>query len=84
MKNDCYCYRSTPCKEYLLKTANNWEWAVNWLKTKMVDSLGNTSFVSWSTKLQSNDDSETRTFQRTKSAQVILTIIMTRLIKISC
>ena len=38
----------------------------------MVDSFGNTSNfnVSWNTKPQSNDDSETRTFQRTKSAQV--------------
>lgn len=62
--------RSLPCKEFLLKTANNWEWAVNWLKSKMLDSLGSSSYV-WNTKPQSNDDSETRTFQRTKSAQVL-------------
>ena len=36
----------------------------------MLDSIGGTSYVSWNTKPQSNDDSETRTFQRTKSAQV--------------
>ena len=59
-----------------MKTANNWEWAVNWLKSKMVDSFGNTSnYVSWNTKPQSNDDSETRTFQRTKSAQVNVNLI---------
>ena len=60
-----------------MKTANNWEWAVNWLKSKMVDSFGNTSnYVSWNTKPQSNDDSETRTFQRTKSAQVNVNLMV--------
>jgi ubiquitin carboxyl-terminal hydrolase 9/24 len=62
------------CKDYLLKTASNWEWSVNWLKTKMSDSasssISSNYNVSWSnSKFQSNEDSEIRTFQRTKSAQ---------------
>lgn len=64
------------CKDYLLKTASNWEWSVNWLKTKMSDSASSSSTISsgynvtWgSTKFQSNEDTEIRTFQRTKSAQ---------------
>lgn len=57
--------RSNSCKDYLLKTAHNWEWSVNWLKKKMLDS----NFTSW-TLSKSNEDSESRTFQRTKSAQV--------------
>lgn len=55
---------SNSCKEYLLKTAPNWEWSVNWLKKKMLDS----NFTNW-TMTKSNEDSESRTFQRTKSAQ---------------
>ncbi len=36
--------RSGPCKEYLLKTANNWEWSINWLKNK---SLLNEYVCKW-------------------------------------
>lgn len=54
---------SSSCKEYLLKTAPNWEWSVNWLKKKMLDSC------NWNPSNKSNEDSESRTFQRTKSAQ---------------
>jgi ubiquitin carboxyl-terminal hydrolase 9/24 len=65
--------RSGSCKEYLLKTANNWEWSVNWLKTKMLESLGSTSSQynnsGWTSNKSSNEDSDIRTFQRTKSAQ---------------
>jgi len=63
--------RSGSCKDYLLKTANNWEWSVNWLKTKMLESLGSSSQfnTNWTSNKFSNEDSEVRTFQRTKSAQ---------------
>lgn len=63
--------RSESCKDYLLKTANNWEWSVNWLKTKMIESLGSSSQYSsnWTSSKSSNEDSDIRTFQRTKSAQ---------------
>jgi hypothetical protein len=65
--------RNEACKEHLLKTASNWEWSVNWLKTKMSESssMASTSYINWagSSKFQSNEDSEIRTFQRTKSAQ---------------
>lgn len=63
--------RSGSCKDYLLKTASNWEWSVNWLKTKMLESLGNSSQfnTNWTSNKFSNEDSDIRTFQRTKSAQ---------------
>ena len=63
--------QSGPCKDYLLKTANNWEWSVNWLKNKMSESSSvNSNYINWnSSKFQSNEDSEIKTFQRTKSAQ---------------
>jgi ubiquitin carboxyl-terminal hydrolase 9/24 len=74
--------KSGVCRDYLLKTASNWEWSVNWLKNKMLESLSNNSNnnnnnnngysnQSWNVRSQSNEDSDTRTFQRTKSAQVI-------------
>jgi ubiquitin carboxyl-terminal hydrolase 9/24 len=69
--------RSGPCKEYLLKTANNWEWSINWLKHKMSEnssasSSSSMSYINWnsnSNSSKSNEDTEIKTFQRTKSAQ---------------
>ena len=63
--------QSGPCKDYLLKTASNWEWSVNWLKNKMSESSSvNSNYINWtSSKFQSNEDTEIKTFQRTKSAQ---------------
>jgi ubiquitin carboxyl-terminal hydrolase 9/24 len=59
------------CKDYLIKTASNWEWSVNWLKNKMSESSSmNSNYINWnSSKFQSNEDTEIKTFQRTKSAQ---------------
>jgi hypothetical protein len=67
--------RADTCKEHLLKTASSWEWSVIWLKTKMSEPSGSVSSMSYgnwsgSSKFQSNEDSDIRTFQRTKSAQV--------------
>lgn len=59
--------KSNACKDFLLKNTNNWEWAVNWLKSKMGEAQN--SFYNWSLKNESNEDAETKTFQRTKSAQ---------------
>lgn len=68
--------RSGPCKDYLLKTASNWEWSVSWLKNKMSESANASSssssmnYINWNnSKFQSNEDTEIKTFQRTKSAQ---------------
>ena len=56
----------------MLKNATNWEWSVNWLKNKMRETNDNSNnFMSlMGSKSQSNDDADTKTFQRTKSAQV--------------
>ncbi|GFW12475.1 ubiquitin carboxyl-terminal hydrolase 24 [Trichonephila clavipes] len=51
-------------KDYLLQTPNKWQWAVNWLKKMMSEHNYWTSNVS-----VSNEDSNTKTFQRTVSAQ---------------
>jgi ubiquitin carboxyl-terminal hydrolase 9/24 len=59
--------KSNACKEFLLKNATNWEWAVNWLKSKMCETQN--SFYNWNLKNESNEDAEIKTFQRTKSAQ---------------
>jgi ubiquitin carboxyl-terminal hydrolase 9/24 len=71
-------YSSSPCKEHLLKSPNNWEWSVNWLKNKMADSsLGSSQYINWNnSKYQSNEDSDIKTFQRTKSAQVIISFFL--------
>ncbi|XP_076309376.1 ubiquitin carboxyl-terminal hydrolase 24-like isoform X2 [Tachypleus tridentatus] len=53
-------------KEYLLQAPTKWQWAVNWLKQMMSEHGG---WAVQSTIPQSNEDSNTKTFQRTVSAQ---------------
>ncbi|TRY69996.1 hypothetical protein TCAL_02811 [Tigriopus californicus] len=60
--------RSSAVKDYLLQDSKRWEWAVNWLKSKMSDDF------NWNSNedVVSNEDSNIRTFHRTTSAQVTL------------
>ena len=51
-------------KDYLLQSPSKWQWSVNWLKQKIEQSY-------WSPHADlSNENSNTRIFQRTTSAQV--------------
>jgi len=52
-------------KDFLFLQPARWQWAVNWLKSKMEGTY-------WSDSAVSNEDSNNRTFQRTTSAQVTL------------
>lgn len=53
-------------KDYLLQSPAKWQWSVQWLKQKIEQSY-------WSPHADlSNEDSNTRIFQRTTSAQVTL------------
>ncbi|CAL1268833.1 unnamed protein product [Larinioides sclopetarius] len=52
-------------KDYLLQTPNKWQWAVNWLKKMMSEH----NYWTPSNVSVSNEDSNTKTFQRTVSAQ---------------
>jgi len=75
--------RSPMVKEYLLKDPERWQWSVDWLRSKMT-TTGSSGYNSYwnSGKADSsaatadssisNEDSSTRTFQRTTSAQVTL------------
>lgn len=55
-------------KDYLLQSPSKWQWSVNWLKQKIEQSY-------WSPHAElSNENSNTRIFQRTTSAQVSLNI----------
>ena len=59
--------RSNACKEYFSSTADQWEFAINWLKQQMQTSW------QWSPAQNvSNEDTDTRSFQRTRSAQFTL------------
>ena len=61
--------KSAAVKEKLIQDPAKWQHAVNWLKSKMSES----SYWSPSSdSIISNEDSSTRTFQRTTSAQVTL------------
>lgn len=72
--------KSVVVKEYLIQNCAMWQWSVNWLKSKMggeagqwspdhgTSSTSTTSAVSHSSI--SNEDSATKTFHRTISAQV--------------
>ena len=78
--DSCRAYQAVKClvtaaskspavRERLLADPAKWQHAVNWLKSKMSESS------YWSAapdSLLSNEDSSTRTFQRTTSAQVTL------------
>ncbi|RNA35237.1 ubiquitin carboxyl-terminal hydrolase 24-like [Brachionus plicatilis] len=61
-------------KEYLLNVTSSWEWSVSWLKTKMSENnFESATFSPNSSNIQSSKKlDETKTFQRTKSAQTTL------------
>ncbi|CAF0760115.1 unnamed protein product [Rotaria sordida] len=59
--------QSNACKDYFSSTAIQWEAAINWLKQQMQTSW------QWSPAHNiSNEDNDTRSFQRTRSAQYTL------------
>ena len=78
--DSCRAYQAVKClvtassksqavKEKLLQDPTKWQHSVNWLKSKMSE----TSSSFWNNEsLASNEDSSSRTFQRTTSAQVTL------------
>lgn len=69
----CLVTASSKCpavKDHLILEPTKWQWAVNWLKSKMAES---SSYWNPSTdSVLSNEESSTRTFHRTTSAQVTL------------
>ena len=66
--------KSALVRDMLLRDADRWQWCVNWLKSKMAAELGVRPFSPASSvdAYMSNEDSSTRTFHRTTSAQVTL------------
>ncbi|XP_064624443.1 ubiquitin carboxyl-terminal hydrolase 24-like isoform X2 [Lineus longissimus] len=58
--------KCTLAKDYLLQTPNRWQWAVNWLKDKMSERYWHQASAA------SNEDSNSKSFQRTMSAQYTL------------
>ena len=59
--------KNNGCKDYFTSTTTQWESAINWLKQQMQTSW------QWSTAPNvSNEDTDTRSFQRTRSAQFTL------------
>ena len=60
-------FRSNACKDYFSSTVIQWESAITWLKQQMQTSC------QWSPAQNlSNEDNDTRSFQRTRSAQFTL------------
>ncbi|CAH1774066.1 unnamed protein product [Owenia fusiformis] len=58
--------KCTLAKDYLIQTPTKWQWAVNWLKKKMSEY---SYWTPQSTCTTSNEDSGSKSFQRTISAQ---------------
>ncbi|CAF0751200.1 unnamed protein product [Adineta ricciae] len=59
--------RNGVCREYFTSTVSRWEYAITWLKQQMQTSY------QWSPAQNlSNEDNDTRSFQRTRSAQFTL------------
>ena len=66
-QNLLVAFRSNACKEYFSSNATQWESAINWLKQQMQTSW------QWSPAHNlSNEDTDARSFQRTRSAQFTL------------
>lgn len=59
-------HKCSLAKDYLMQTPIKWQWAVNWLKKMMSE---HTYWGPQSNIPLSNEDSNTKTFQRTVSAQ---------------
>ena len=61
-------FSSQICKDYFTSTILEWESAINWLKQQMQSS----SFQCSPAQNLSNEDTDKRSFQRTRSAQFTL------------
>lgn len=59
--------RCPVARDHLTRTQARWQWAVEWLKEKMDDHSATLSAAMG----LSNEDSNTKNFQRTTSAQVL-------------
>ena len=59
-------------RDHLILQPTKWQWAVNWLKSKMTES--SSYWSPGSDSVLSNEESSTRTFHRTTSAQVNLSL----------
>ena len=59
--------RCPVARDHLTRTQVRWQWAVEWLKEKMDDHSATLSTAG----SLSNEDSNTKNFQRTTSAQVL-------------
>ncbi|KAG0716387.1 Ubiquitin carboxyl-terminal hydrolase 24 [Chionoecetes opilio] len=82
INKDCYSRRAYQCiklvvalsarcpvaRDHLTSTQARWQWAVEWLREKMDD---HSAALSAATSI-SNEDSTTKNFQRTTSAQLTL------------
>jgi len=69
----CLVTASSKCpsvRDHLILQPTKWQWAVNWLKSKMTES--SSYWSPGSDSVLSNEESSTRTFHRTTSAQVTL------------
>lgn len=58
-------------RDYLTRTQSQWQWSVEWLRGRMEDH----SVAVSTAAVMSNEDSNTKNFQRTTSAQVSSTVI---------
>ena len=63
-------------RDHLILQPTKWQWAVNWLKSKMTES--SSYWSPGSDNVLSNEESSTRTFHRTTSAQVNIKLISKR------
>ena len=59
-------------RDHLILQPTKWQWAVNWLKSKMTES--SSYWSPGSDSVLSNEESSTRTFHRTTSAQVNISL----------
>lgn len=81
--NYCFLFRNSYYKEYLINTTSNWEWAVSWLNKKISESSFDSSgalspiIENYPSSKKFNDN---KTFHRTKSVQVIISIFLYLLI----
>ena len=60
-------------RDHLILQPTKWQWAVNWLKSKMTES--SSYWSPGSDSVLSNEESSTRTFHRTTSAQVNIKLV---------
>ena len=61
--------RSAVARDHLTNTTSKWQWSVDWLKKRM-DDHSNSFPTKSGLSSSSNEDSNTKNFQRTTSALV--------------